>query len=163
MIGIINKRHKTGPNLPEDNLIITLYEPWKIYDSLPSMPLWASRKIEGDNCYEWLTESIAWMDLLQLPWLPVSQMPVEVHKALTEFIGEVYHKPLPHKVDTNYKGTRIDVVKMKPSYTNQQKAGTVKYIMQLDGSEKLASDKMGIITMNIDTQRDLIYSVFNAL
>ena len=60
-------------------------------------------------------------------------------------------------------GTGIDVVKMKPSYTNQQKAGTIKYIMQLDASEKLASDKMGLITMNKDTQRDLLNSVFNVL
>ena len=55
---------------------------------------------------------------MQLPWLPVSQMPVEVHKALNEFNGELYHKPLPHKIVTNYKGYGIDVVKMKPSYIN---------------------------------------------
>jgi hypothetical protein len=90
-------------------------------------------------------------------------MPLEVHKALTESNGVLYHKPPPHKVVTNYTGTGIDVVKMKPAYTNRQKAGTIKYIMQLDGSEKLASDKMGLITMNKDTQRDLINSVFNAL
>ena len=60
-------------------------------------------------------------------------------------------------------GTEIDVVKMKPSYTYQQMAGTIKYIMQLDASEKLASDKMGLITMNKDTQRDLLNSVFNVL
>ncbi len=90
-------------------------------------------------------------------------MPVELHKALIKSKGELYHKPLPHKVVTNYKGNGIDVVKMKPSYTNRQKPGTIKYIMQLDGSEKLASDNMGIIMMNIDTQRDLINSVFNAL
>ena len=92
-----------------------------------------------------------------------SQMPLEVHKTLTESNGEMHHKPLPHKVVTNYMGTGIDVVKMQPPYTHQQKAGTIKYIMQLDGSEKLASDKMGYITMNKDTQRDLINSVFNAL
>ncbi len=90
-------------------------------------------------------------------------MPLEVYKALTESNGELYHKPLPNKVVANYMGTRIDVVKMKPAYTNQQKAGTMKYIMQMDGSKKLASDKMGIITTNKDTQRDLLNSVFNAL
>ena len=163
MIGVINKRQRTGPNLPEDDLTITLYEPWRVYDGLPSMPLWASRKIEGDDRDEHSIESIAWVDLLQLPWLPVSQMPLEVHKALTVSNGELYHKPLPNKVVTNYMGTGIDVVKMKPSYTNQQKAGTIKYIMQLDGSEKLAREKMGIITMNKDTQRDLLNSVFNVL
>jgi hypothetical protein len=57
----------------------------------------------------------------------------------------------------------MDIVKMKPSYTNQQKAGTIKYIMQLDKSEDLASDKDGMITMHKDLQRDLINSVFNAL
>jgi hypothetical protein len=163
LIGVINKRQRTGPNLPEDDLTITLYEPWKVYDGLPSMPLWASIKIEGDDRDEHPIDSIAWVDLLQLPWLPVSQMPLEVHKALTESNGELYHKPPPNKVATNYMGTGIDVVKMKPSYTNQQKAGTIKYIMQLDASEKLASDKMGLITMNKDTQRDLLNSVFNVL
>ena len=101
---------------------------------------------------------------MQLPWLPVSQMLLEVHKALTESNGELYHKPLPNKVVTKYTGTGIDVVKMKPTYTNLQKAGiTIKYIMQLNGSEKLASDKTSLITMNKETQRDLINSVFNAL
>ena len=134
LIGVINKRKRKGPNLPEDDLTITLYEPWKVYDGLPSMPLWASRKIEGDDCDEYSIESIAWVDLLQPPWLLVSQMPLEVHKALTESNGELYHKPLPHTVVTNYKGSGIDVVKMTPSYPNQQKAGTIKYIMQLDVS-----------------------------
>jgi len=64
---------------------------------------------------------------------------------------------------TNYMGSGIDVVKMKPSYTNKRKACTIKYIMQLDKEEKLSSDKDGIITLNVDTQIDLIYSVFNAL
>jgi hypothetical protein len=82
---------------------------------------------------------------------------------LTESNGELYHKPPPHRVVTNYMGTGIDVVKMKPTYTNQQKAGTIKYNMQMDGTEKLASDKMGLITMNKGTQRDLINYVFNAL
>ena len=82
---------------------------------------------------------MAWVDLLQLPWLQVSQMPLEVHNALTESNGELYHKPPPHKVVTNYMGPRINVVKMKSAYTNQQKAGTIKYIMQLDGSKKLGS------------------------
>jgi len=89
-------------------------------------------------------------------------MPLEVHKALTEFNGELYHKPHPHNVGTNYMGIGIDVVKMKQAYTNRQKPDNIKYIMQLDGSEKLASDKMGLITMNKDTQRDLINYVFNA-
>ena len=89
-------------------------------------------------------------------------MLLEEHKALTESNGELYHKPLPHGVVTNYKGAGIDVVKMKLSYTNQQKAGTIKNIMQLDGSKKLANDDMGIITTNKDTQRDLINSVFYA-
>jgi hypothetical protein len=83
--------------------------------------------------------------------------------ALIESNGELYHKLLPHKVVTNYMGSGIGVVKIKPSYTNQQKAGTIKYIMQLNVAEKLARDKNGIITMNKDTQRDLINSVFNAL
>jgi hypothetical protein len=67
-------------------------------------------------------------------------MPLEVHKALSESKKELYHKPFPHKVVTNCMGIGIGVVKMKPSFTNQQKAGTIKCIMQLDGSEKLASD-----------------------
>ncbi len=82
------------------------------------MPLWASIKIEGDDRDEYPIDSIAWVDLLQVPWLPVSQMPLEVHKALTESNGELYHKPLPNKVVTNYMGTGIDVAKMKPTYTN---------------------------------------------
>jgi len=90
-------------------------------------------------------------------------MPIELHKALSKSNGELYHKPLPQKVVTNYKGNGIDIVKMKPSYTNQQKPGTIKYIVQLDGSEKLSSENMGIIMMNINTQRDLMNSVFNAL
>jgi hypothetical protein len=159
----MNKRQRTGPNLPPDDLIITIYEPWKVYDSLPSMPLWASRKIEGDDCDECSTKSIAWVDLLRIPWLPVSHTPPEVHKVFTGSNGELYYKPLPHQVVTNYEGIGIDVVKMKPSYTNKQKAGTIKYIMQLDVSEKLASDKMDIITMNKDAQRNMINSVFNAL
>ena len=93
LIGVINKRQRKGTKLPEDDLTITLYEPWKVYDELPSMPLWAPRKIEGYDCDEYPIESIAWVNLLQLPWLPVSQMPLEVHKALTESNGELYHKP----------------------------------------------------------------------
>ena len=59
LIGVINKRQRTGPNLPEDDLTITLYEPWKVYDGLPSMPLWASIKIEGDDRDEHPIDSIA--------------------------------------------------------------------------------------------------------
>jgi len=92
-IGVINKRQRKGPNLPKDNLIITLYEPWKVYDGVSSIHLWASRKIEGDDCDEYPIETIAWVDLLQVPWLPVFQMPLEVHKALTESNGELYHSP----------------------------------------------------------------------
>jgi hypothetical protein len=44
LIGVINKRHGLRPNLP-DELTITLYEPWKVDDGLPSMPLRALRKI----------------------------------------------------------------------------------------------------------------------
>ena len=160
LIGIINKRQRTGPNLPKDDLTITIYEPWKVHDGLASMPLWASRKIEGDDSS---TELLDWVSLLQLPWLPVSQMPVDVHKALIESNGQLYHKPLKNSILNDFMGTGMDVVKMKPAYTNKQKAGTIKYIMQLDKGEKLASDKEGMITLNEDTQRDLIYSVFNAM
>jgi hypothetical protein len=52
LIGVI-KRQRKGPNLSEDDLTITLYEPWKVYNGLPSMPLWASRKIEGDDLDEY--------------------------------------------------------------------------------------------------------------
>jgi hypothetical protein len=45
LIGIINKRQKKGPNLPDDDLTITLYEPWKADDGLPSMPLWTAINI----------------------------------------------------------------------------------------------------------------------
>ena len=34
-IGDINKSQRLGPNLPHDELTITLYEPWKVVDSLP--------------------------------------------------------------------------------------------------------------------------------
>ena len=64
LIRVINKRQRKGPNLSEDDLTINLYEPWKVYDGLPSMPLRASRKIEGDDCDEYPIESIAWVDLL---------------------------------------------------------------------------------------------------
>jgi hypothetical protein len=57
----------------------------------------------------------------------------------------------------------MDVVKMKPSYTSKRKAGTMKYIMQLDKAEKISNDKDGMITLNDDTKKDLINSVFNAL
>jgi hypothetical protein len=49
LIGIINKRQRTGPNLHDDDLTITIYEPWKVDDGLPSMLLWASRKIKGED------------------------------------------------------------------------------------------------------------------
>ena len=52
---------------------------------------------------------------------------------------------------------------MNPFSTNQQKAGTIKYTMQLDKSEKLSSDKDDKVPLNEDTQRDLVYSIFNAL
>ena len=52
LIEVINKGQMTGPNLPEDDLTITLYESLKVYNGLPSMPLWASRKIEEDDCNE---------------------------------------------------------------------------------------------------------------
>jgi hypothetical protein len=60
-------------------------------------------------------------------------------------------------------GSGMDIMKMKPSYTNKQKAGTIKYIMQLDKEEKLSSDKDGIITLNKDTKRNHINSVFTTL
>jgi hypothetical protein len=60
-------------------------------------------------------------------------------------------------------GTVIDVGKMKPSYTNKQKAGIIQNIMQLDKEEKLSSDKDYIISLNEDSQRGLIDSVFNEL
>jgi hypothetical protein len=90
-------------------------------------------------------------------------MSLEVHKAFIDSNGELYHKPLRHLIVTDYIGIRINVVKMKPSYTNQQKAGTIKYIMQLDKSEKLSSGNDGMITLREDTQRDLMYFVFNML
>jgi hypothetical protein len=90
-------------------------------------------------------------------------MPLEVHKALIESNGELHHKPLRHFIVTDYTEAGMDVVKMKPSYTNQQKAGTIKYNMQLDKSEKKLSDKDGMITLNEDTQKDVMYSIFNAL
>jgi hypothetical protein len=52
---------------------------------------------------------------------------------------------------------------MKPFYTSKQKEGTIKYIMQLDKAKTISSDKDGMITLNVDTQKDLLYSVFNAL
>ena len=66
-------------------------------------------------------------------------------------------------IATNYMGTVIDVGKMKPSYTNKQKAGIIQNIMQLDKEEKLSSDKDYIISLNEDSQRGLIDSVFNEL
>jgi len=35
LIVAINKRQRLGPNLPDEELTITLYEPWKVVDSLP--------------------------------------------------------------------------------------------------------------------------------
>ena len=90
-------------------------------------------------------------------------MHVEVHKTLFESIGELHHKPLRHLIVTNYMGNGMDVVKMKPSYTNKQNAGTIMYITQLDKAEKPSSDKDGMITMNKDTRKDLINSAFNVL
>jgi hypothetical protein len=135
LLSIIIKRQRTGPNLPDDDLIITLYEPWEVDDDLPSMPLWASRKIEEENSNIFSTEIIAWVSLLRFPWLLVSRMPLEVHKALIESNGEMYHRSLGHLIATDYMGTTMDVVEMKPPYTNHQKADTTKYIMQLDKSE----------------------------
>ncbi len=39
LVGIINKRQRAGPNLPEfeDDFTITLYEPWKIHEGLHLM------------------------------------------------------------------------------------------------------------------------------
>ncbi len=82
---------------------------------------------------------------------------------MIESIGELYHTPQRHVIVTNYRGTGNDIVKSKPSYTNQQKTGIIKYIMQLDKSRKPSSDKDGMIILNEDTQRVLMYSVFNAL
>jgi hypothetical protein len=104
LIGVINKRKSLGPNLPDDELTITLYEPWKIVGGLPSMSLWASRKIEGNDCNASSTEAPAWANLLKMPWLPVSQMPVEVHKALIKSNEDLYHKPTQHLIVTNYMG-----------------------------------------------------------
>ena len=91
-------------------------------------------------------------------------MPVEVHKALIiEFNGEFNHKPLRHLIATNYMGNGLNVVKMKPPYTNKPKAGIIKYFMQLDKVENLSSDKDGMITLNEVTQRDLMNSMFSSL
>jgi len=96
LIGI--KRQKLRPNIPDDELNITLYEPCKVVDGLLSMPLWASRKIEGNDCNAYATKAPAWVNLLKLLWLPVSQMYVEVHKVLIVSNGELYHKPPRHLI-----------------------------------------------------------------
>ncbi len=158
LLGVIRRRARKGPNQPDDLLTITIYEPWALVQGLPSMPLWASRKINGTSS----TKIPQWVNLLKMPWLPVSQMPMEVHKALIVSSGQSYHKPAKTMILSNYKETGIDVVKMNPPYTNQQKAGTIKYIIQLEKNEKVASDVTGIITLNASTQRDLMNSVFNA-
>ena len=38
--------------------------------------------------------------------------------------------------------TGVNVVKMKPSYTNKQKDGTIKYIMQSDKAEKYQATRV---------------------
>ena len=67
LIVIINKRQRMRPNQPNDELTITLYEPWKVDAGLPSMSLWASRRIEGNDCSDSSTEAPAWVNLFKLP------------------------------------------------------------------------------------------------
>jgi hypothetical protein len=129
LIGIIIKRQRTGPNLPDDDFTIALYEPWKVYDGLPSMPLWAAMNNKGGDVNGSSIEDLTWDILLQLPRHPDSQLPLDVQKALIESNGEVYHKPQRHLIVTNYMGIGKDVVKLKPSYANQQNAGTSLYII----------------------------------
>ena len=144
MIVVLNKRQRLGPNLPDDELTITLYEAWKVDDGLPSMPLWASNKIKGNYCNDSSTDAPAWVKLWKLPSLSFPELPVEVHTALTESNGELYHKPLRHVIVTNYMGTGMDLITKKPPYTHKVKAGTIRYIMHLDKEEKLSSDRNGI-------------------
>lgn len=169
-LGVITSRPSKGNNLDSDILTIQMFEPWTAKNGVPHMPLWAAMKLAGDDVKQadFSVFSTEWNDLVKLPWLPISQMPLSVFKALVETNGEKFEAPRSSQIIQNFNGTGTSVVKLKKPYEDQQAAGTVKYIMQLDSSEKLSisssrnKGKKGCISaifMNEETQCDLLLTM----
>ena len=171
-LGLIKDRPSKGNNLDTDILTIQMYEPWTARNGVPDMPLWAAIKLAGDDPLISDTGVIStkWNDLVKLPWLPICQMPLTVFKALVETNGETFKAPSSEQIVQNYKGTGTPVVKLTKPYEDKQAAGTIKYIMQLDASEKVCSKRNGparrtsvsAIFMNEETQCDLLLTMLAA-
>lgn len=163
-IGILTNRPGKGQegNKPEDVLTLLMYQPWAVDPSngLPLEPLWAHIKKQNVLGHEVSTE---WIDLVTLPWLPIKEMPLSVCKALAETNGQTFSTPASRLLKNNAWDTGVTTVELKkPGYEDRQLAGTVKYVMQLDGDEKLPSKNGGGIFMNEVTQCDLLYTLIAA-
>ena len=162
MIGLLNKRPSKKNNLDEDILEFKLYEPY-YYDSNTResvMPMWAAlkqNKVSAKQC-------TCWRYLLGVPWLPINQMPLSVHKALYEANGEDYTPPAQRNIMTNFKGSGVDVVKLgKEGYVDRQKASTIKFVMMLDNAEKPSLQSASAVILAPETQDELLLSMIGPI
>jgi hypothetical protein len=114
-VGLITKREKDADAeiFGNPNLMYKVYEPYtrNLYTNEPEMPLWAWKANQKPG----VEVSTAWEDVLKLPWLPVTQLPMSTWK---RFYDAAYQK-LPGrgalKVEKNWKGTGLEVVHPLPT------------------------------------------------
>ena len=116
MVGLVKARPQKGRknNSPDDILDILMYELY-YYDKIArhtDMPMWAALK-QGKISEK---ECNSWKYLLGVPWLPVTQMPLSVQKALCEANGEQFQMPDKKLIQQNFAGSGIDVVKLQKKH-----------------------------------------------
>lgn len=165
LIGLVKSRPQQGSrnNREDDELEIQLYEPY-FYDKKKQMatdtPLWVALeqgRVEASQC-------LSWPYLLSIPWLPITQLPLSVNKALVQSNGLEYKKPDNRNIMENFHGCGVDVVRMgKGGYLETQKASTIKFVMQLDNSEKPVKSCANSVILNPETQEELMKEMLGVL
>ena len=161
MVGLVKARPRKKNNAPDDILDILMYEPY-YYDKIArhtDMPMWAALKqgkISENECN-------SWKYLLGVPWLPVTQMPLSVQKALCEANGEQFQMQEKKLIEKNFAGSGIDVVKLQKKhggYVDRQKASAIKFVMSLEEGEKPCPSSASAVILSEDTQDELLLSMF---
>lgn len=165
LIGLVKARPQQGSknNHGDDELEIQLYEPY-FYDKAKreatTTPLWVALeqgRVESSECS-------LWPYLLSLPWLPINQLPLSVNKALIESNGLEYKKPDNRNIMENFEGCGVDVVRMgKGGYLEKQKASTIKFVMQLEDSERPSKSSALSVVLNPETQEELMREMLGVL
>lgn len=166
MIGLVKKRPNgkgSKENHKDDMLEIQMYEPY-FYDKkrqvTTTTPMWvAIEKKEIDP-----SECSLWPYLLGCSWLPITQMPLKVHKALFESNGELYQAPKERNITKNFKDSGVDVVLLgKEGYVDKQKASTIKFVMQLDNAEKPNAQSAGSVALSPETREELMREMLGVI